>query len=264
MRARPTRVTRAQSHPAFRAVHQFTVLTLRRSQLHQGVLVGLSACGAGFAITGLIDANLGAPSSTGEAASSALVSAAVWTPFALMFVCGVAVRAALALPMEYRANWIFRFSEVDEAARREQMRAVDRIATTYVAGVPVAASIPILWTVLGPTGLVAGVVVALVGVVFVHAVLLDWRRIPFTCSYLPGKRFIGYGVLLGLAAFWLVTLTGAALAHAAIGSVGQALAIAAALSVAATVLRRRRLAAWRNTPLAFEDEFPDQPLQLGL
>jgi hypothetical protein len=31
--------------PAFRAVQWFIILTLRRSQLHQSVLVGLSACG---------------------------------------------------------------------------------------------------------------------------------------------------------------------------------------------------------------------------
>jgi hypothetical protein len=30
------------------------------------------------------------------------------------------------------------------------------------------------------------------------------------------------------------------------------------------MLRRRRLVTWREIPLMFDDELPDQPLQLGL
>jgi hypothetical protein len=44
----------------------------------------------------------------------------------------------------------------------------------------------------------------------------------------------------------------------------QALVIAAALCILACLLRRRRLAIWSKTPLMFEDEFPDEPLQLQL
>ena len=194
---------RARTHatPAFRAVHQFTVLTLRRSQLHQSVLVGLSACGVGIAMSRLIEANITGWLGAGGPPPSSLASAAMWTPFGLMFVCGVAVRAALALPMEHRANWIFRLTE-DDATRREQLRAVDQVVTTYVVGVPVAAAFPILWMAIGPAALIAAAVVALVGLVFVHAVLLDWRRIPFTCSYLPGKRFVAQSFVLGASRSW--------------------------------------------------------------
>jgi hypothetical protein len=38
----------------------------------------------------------------------------------------------------------------------------------------------------------------------------------------------------------------------------------AVLSVGAYLLRRRRLAGWSETPLMFEDEFPDEVLQLRL
>jgi len=180
-----------------------------------------------------------------------------------MFACGLGVRAALALPMEHRANWIFRLTE-KEATRREQLRAVDRTVTTYVVGVPVAAAIPLLWVALGRTGLIAAAVVALVGLVFVHAVLLDWRRIPFTCSYLPGKRFVTHSLVFGFVAYLVFTIAGSGLVRAAIGGTRPALMIAAALSVAAGLLRRRRLAVWSETPLMFEDEFPDELLQLRL
>jgi hypothetical protein len=192
-----------------------------------------------------------------------LISAAIWTPFALMFVCGLGVRAALALPMEHRANWIFRLTE-DKTTRCEQMRAVDRVVAAYVVGVPVLAAAPILWAAIGSTALIGAAIVALIGLVFVHVVLLDWRRIPFTCSYLPGKRLIAHTLVFGFAAFVVFTTSGVLLIRAATVNARQAVVIAAALSLVAWLLRRRRLAVWRETPLMFEDEMPDQPLQLGL
>lgn len=257
-------LSEVEGSPAFRAVHRFTILTLRRSQLHQSVLVGLSACGIGMVMNGLIEANLAGWLGAGGPPPSSLASAAMWTPFGLMFVCGLGVRAALALPMEHRANWIFRMTE-DEATRREQLRAVDQVVTTYVVGVPVAAALPILWIAIGAsTAVIAAAVVALVGFVFVHAVLLDWRRIPFTCSYLPGKRFVAHSLLLGVAAYMLFTLVAVGLVRAATAATRQALVIAAVLALVAFLLRRRRLTVWSATPLMFEDEFPDQPQQLRL
>ena len=249
--------------PAFRAVYRFITATLGRSQLHQGVLFGLSACGVGLAMNRLMGADLAGRLGSGDPPSAALASAAMWTPFALMFVCGLGVRAALALPMEHRANWIFRLTE-DKSTRCEQMRAVDQVVTTYVVGVPVAAAIPLLWVALGPTAVTAAAVVALVGLVFVHAVLLDWRRIPFTCSYLPGKRLVAHSLVFGFVAYLVFTLTGGWLVRTATAGTRQALMIATALSLVAWLLRRRRLVTWSETPLMFEDEFPDEPLQLGL
>jgi hypothetical protein len=214
------------------------------------VLVGLSACGIGLATIFLTS-------------SIRLSTTALIVPFLLMFACGVAVRAALALPIEHRANWIFQVTE-DHATRSDQMRAVDRVVLMYVIGVPVVASVPVLWMALGDDALLAGVVVASIGLVFAHAVLLDWRRIPFTCSYLPGKRFIGHSAIIGFAACLLFTVISSGLVRTALVSVNQGLVITAALLIIGYWLRERRLVAWKKTPLMFEDEFPDQLLQLQL
>ena len=248
---RITRVPlRSRVPPAFRGVFGFTIATLTRSELHQGVLVGLSACGIGLA-TIFLTSSIRLP-----------ISASI-VPFLLMFACGVAVRAALALPIEHRANWVFQVTE-DHAMRREQMRAVDRVVTAYVIGVPVLAATPLLWVALGPDAVLAGLVVASIGLVFVHAVLLDWRRIPFTCSYLPGKRFIGHSALIGFAACLLFTVISTGLVRTALVDVNQGLVITAALLIIGYWLRERRLATWKMTPLMFEDEFPDQMVQLQL
>ncbi len=235
--------------PPFKGAHRFVTATISRSQLHQGVLIGLSACGVGLATIFL--------------SSLRLSTSTLFVPFVLMFACGVAARAALALPIEYRANWIFQVTE-DQATRREQLRAVDRLVTMYVIGVPLAAAVPLLWMTLGDNALLPAAVVASVGLVFVHAVLLDWRRIPFTCSYLPGKRFIGHSALIGFAACLLFTLAAGGFVRTAMIGQTQGIVIVSALLVIGFWLRERRLVAWRRTPLMFEDEFPDQPLQLQL
>jgi hypothetical protein len=246
-RERPLLETR--SAPAGRGVFMFATATLGRSQLHQGVLVGLSACGVGLAIIVLTSARL--------------TTSAMIVPFLLMFACGVAVRAALALPIEHRANWIFQVTE-DRGTRGDEMRAVDRIVAMYVIGVPIAAAAPLWWVTLRGDALLAAAAVAAIGLVFVHGVLLDWHRIPFTCSYLPGKRFIGHSALIGVAACLLFTLIATGLLRTALSGAQAGLVTVASLVVIGYWLRERRLADWRRTPLMFEDEFPDQPVQLQL
>ena len=217
-----------------------------------------------MAMNRLMGADLAGWLGTGGPPPASLANAAMWTPFALMFACGLGVRAALALPMDHRANWIFRLTE-DEATRREQLRAVDRVVTAYVVGRAGRG---------GHSRLVAGVRAdgrdcrrhrrPSSGSCSCTRVLLDWRRIPFTCSYLPGKRFVAHSLLFGLAAFVLFTLLAVELVRAATGAASRALMIAAVLSVAGVLLRRRRLAIWSATPLMFEDELPDPPQQLRL
>jgi len=253
---------RVRLPPPFRAVYQFTAATLRRSQLHQGVLVGISACGAGLVINRLAGVNAGWLLA-GGAAHAALTGAALWMPFVLMCACGVALRAALALPMEYRANWIFRLTEAD-ATRLDQLCGVERLVAIYVVGVPVAISSPLLWLALGSNAAIAVPVVVLIGFVFVHAVLLHWRRIPFTCSYLPGKRFLAHTLVLATIAYSLFTIIAVALVRTAMSDARRAVIIIAALAIVAAVLRRRRRAVWTVTPLMFEDELPEYPLQLQL
>jgi len=240
---------RSRVSPAFEGAYRFTIKTIGRSQLHQGVLIGLSACGIGLATIILTSARI--------------TTSATFVPFVLMFACGVGARAALALPIEYRANWIFQVTE-DRTTRREQLRAVDRFVTLYVIGVPLIAATPLLWMAHGTDALLPAVVVAAVGLVFVHAVLLDWRRIPFTCSYLPGKRFIGHSALIGVAACVLFTVTSGGFVRLAMVDATQGIVVAASLVLVGYWLRERRLLTWTKTPLMFEDEFPDQLLQLQL
>lgn len=131
-------------------------------------------------------------------------------------------------------------------------------------GVPFAAAVPLLWMSYGTRAALPAAVVPAVGFVFVHAVLLDWRRIPFTCSYLPGKRFIGHSALVGVAACVLFTMASGGVPHLATADRKLGLIVVASLFLIGYWLREKRILTWMKTPLMFEDEFPDQPLQLQL
>ena len=241
------RVQRAS--PAYLAVRLFTVATLRRGALQQGVLVGLAACGLGVAARSLLGDEWRA--------------AVPWAPFAFMFACGLGVRSSLVLPMEHRANWIFRVTE-DDATRADQLRAMNDVATVCVVVPTVAASLPLFWMLWGLQAVTAILVLLTVGLVFVHAVLFDWRRIPFTCSYLPGKRFVAQSFFLGIAGYLVFVLAGEWVLRTALSSPAVAIVVVAAGSVVAFVLRRKRLDAWARRPLMFEDEFPDALMALHL
>jgi len=249
---RTTTTSPSFAPPAFRAILGFLTTTFRRSELHQSVLVGLSIFGLGIALNSIIGAS-----------PRSLRAAPYWTPFALMFASGVAVRATLVLPLQYRANWIFKMTE-DPATRRDQFRVVDYLASFCLAVVPAVWSLVVWWIATGQPSPTAAIVVALIGLVSVHVVLVDWRRIPFTCSYLPGKRFIFYSITVAILAFAFFMAIGSAVVTFARSSSVRAVVIMLVLATVAWLLRRQRLGSWGQTPLMFEDEFPDRVLELQL
>jgi hypothetical protein len=260
---RPAEATASGATPAFRAVHRFAVTTLGRSGLHQTVLVGLSGCGVGIAMNGLLGAGMAGWLRTGGPVSSPLAAAIVWAPFAVMLTCGLSTRISLSLPIEHRANWIFRLAE-DHNTRADQLRAVDRLVTTTVVGPAVATAIALFWIPFGAAAGIGTTVVALVGLVCTHVVLLGWNRIPFTSSYVPGKRFVVHTFALACLAWLTFTVGGSLLARTAMSAPGRAVAILGALSLLTYFFSRQRTAHWKHESLTFEDQIPDQPLELQL
>jgi len=258
-----TGATASGSTPAFRAVYRFTTMTIGRSALHQTVLVGLSGCGLGIGISALLGAHIIDWLRTAGPVSSTLSAAAVWAPFAVMMTCGLSARLSLSLPIDQRANWIFRLTE-DQDTRADQLRAVDRLVTTIVVGPAAASAIAVLWIPFGAAAGIGTAVVALVGLVRVHFVLLGWSRIPFTSSYVPGKQFVVHTFVLACLAWLTFTVGGSLLARMAMSAPGPAVAILGGLSLVIYFLGRQRAAHWKRAPLVFEDDFPDQPLELRL
>jgi hypothetical protein len=252
---------RSESRPAFAAIRTFTAATLRRSVLHQGVFVAISAIGAALVANSLLDLDLSPVTMSGRLR---LADVVIWAPFGLSFVAILAVRAALLLPIDLRANWVFRITE-QPGRRGDQLDAAASAVWWLGVFLPAVVLLPVQWWALGPVSFVTMLVAVLCGGVLAEAVLIDWHRIPFTCSYTVGKGFIPQLVLLGFLSFVGFTTVGRALAYgSSIRPPGFAVTLCTLLILAALGLRRHRRKASVDEPLQFEDALPTEanPLRL--
>ena len=110
---------------------------------------------------------------------------AIW----VMCITVVGTRVVFSMPISLRANWIFRVTQVSRAW--EYMAAIRRplfalgVAPVWILSAGILFS---LW----PWQLVVDhlVVLGLLGTNVEYLCLASFRKIPFTCSYLPGKSYL--------------------------------------------------------------------------
>jgi hypothetical protein len=240
--------------PVRHAIARFISLTIRRSVLHQGLIVGALSVAGGFVLNSLLSAN-GWSEAVGTRRKEAVISTLLWAPMTMLFLAIPAIRLALSVPLDLRSNWIFRMTE-DVPGRAEAVAANVRVVIALGVAVPLALIGPAQWWVLGSSALRVVVVEALIGWLLVEWLMADWHRIPFTCSYVPGKGFVPHMFLKGLASFLLFTsVTGLVLGLSRAGP-QAALVLALILGAAAGALSVRRARHARVTSLSFEDELP--------
>jgi hypothetical protein len=243
------------------AIGPFIRATLTRSPLHQGVAVIITACGAALVLNSFVS-NWRA--SEAPNVRTPLVTTVIWASFVLVFMMNVAVRAALVLPTELRANWIFRMTE-DEATRAEELSRVVRTLIFLGVVLPLAILFPLEWAVLGWRAIQCTSIAALCGLVLVELHMSEWRRIPFTCSYEPRRQLVWQAMVMGIAAFVVFTTIGPPLAWY---STSHPIAWLAGMTVLCAVLlylRSQRLWLSRRAALMFEDVLPNEiePLKLS-
>jgi len=255
------RISRRHANRA--AIGSFIRVTLARSPLHQGVFVAVAACGGGVVLNSLLGVK--ALPRLRRTYEDELAAALTWAPFVLMFATTIALRAALVLPIEPRANWVFRMTEHD-TARVDQIEAVVRSMIRLGLVLPLLILLPLQWMMFHDRAIASSAVMLAAGIVLVEIEMSDWRRLPFTCSYMPGKRFVGLTALIGFAAFVVFTSVGSGLAYASRLHPIGALVFLAILGAIVLERRRRRARLTRHTPLLFEDALPTEiePLRLSV
>jgi hypothetical protein len=243
------------------AVGPFIRATLTRSPLHQSVVVTIAACGAALVLNGFLNTS---GARTPLHANESLSAAVVWAPFVLMFVTNIALRAALVLPIELRANWMFRLTE-DEATRAQELSTVVRTLIVLGVVLPLTMLFPIGWAVLGARVLQWTSIAGLCGVILVELHMMEWRQIPFTCSYEPSAQDVGKTVAVGAVAFVLFTMIGPRLVWYSSAHPARWLGVMSMLGVVLLYLRRQRLWFSKQTTLMFEDVLPNEvePLKLS-
>jgi hypothetical protein len=131
--------------------------------------------------------------------------------------------------------------------------------------VPAALAFPVQAGVLGGrTALACLPIAILLGCIFVEIALGHWRRIPFTCTVLFGKRPAAY--TLGFAFLTFNVFVGIGTVCLQVASAGRTswLVVLTILLAVCGALRWVRLQTWGRLPLEFEDYLPDAPNTLGL
>lgn len=252
------RGTRSVRH----AIGRFVSITIRRSVLHQGLVVGALAVAGAFVLNSLLSAD-GWHEPFQRRQREALIWTLLWAQMTMMFLAIPAIRLALSIPVDLRSNWIFRMTE-DVPGRAEVVAANIRVVLALGVALPLALIGPVQWWVLGTPALAAFVVEASMGWLLAEWLMSGWRRIPFTCSYVPGKGFVPHMFVKGFASYLLFSLfTGIVLRLSVARPVAAVIATTiAGLSAWTLSVRRSRIV--RLTGLNFEDELPVDVTLLGL
>ncbi|MGH9609873.1 MAG: hypothetical protein ACRD34_09385 [Bryobacteraceae bacterium] len=245
------------------AVVQFSIRTLCRSRRHRLILAFYA--GIGFAILivswkGPVAQQLAAADPWHQVSLPLLASSFVMLCFWML-----GVRIVFAMPVELSANWIFRITQLH--AMPGYLTA-SRRAMLVLAVAPVWAGFAIVFLWLWPwrAAIEHLSVLGLLGVILAEVCLYGFAKIPFTCSYLPGRSNLHITfcvcMLLGLnIIYWAALSELRALADPA-----QYAWIVAALCAAALCARWRNAAVAKSpyTTLRFEQEQPPVIIGLGL
>jgi hypothetical protein len=245
------------------AIRRFVSITIRRSVLHQGLIVGLLAASGGFVLNGLLSAN-GWNEPLDTRGRSPFMLTLLWAPMTMMCLAIPAIRFALSVPLDLRSNWIFRMTE-DVPGRAEVAAANVRIVLALGVALPLALIGPVQWWVLGLSA--AGMIAleALIGWLVVEWVMADWHRIPFTCSYIPGKGFVPLLFVKGLASYVVFTSVTTVILRISLARPRVVLVVALIAGAVAGALTLHRMRHAPLTPLMFDDELPTDvnPLRLN-
>jgi hypothetical protein len=187
------------------AMAHFSIRTLLRSRQHRVILAFY--LGIGFAITVLVLKTPPPPQQLlgsdpwHHAGVPLLVSNVV-----ILCLAALGVRAVFGLPLELRANWAFRIMPLRGAP---PCLAAARRALLVLAVAPVWCASAALFLTIWPWREAIGhmAVLGLLGFTVAEACLFGFQKIPFTCSYLPGKSRIHLKFLLYLGIFIFITNT---------------------------------------------------------
>jgi len=243
--------------PREQAAFTFIWKSLQRSRGHRLVLLAYLGIALGFLLKGASLSTQGLHASSASARFLVVLG-----PVCAAIFVTVGLRYLFSLPLELRANWIFQMTERE--GRALWMRAVPRfvvccgIAPVFLCTLPLAAA------VLGPVRAVAAGALGFTLALAVFEVLfVPWNKLPFTCSYLPGKRNLLQ--TLGPYAWSLLAL--AVIGQLYLYSAGEPRAFLSVFTFQVAAwwrLRKMRQKAWATRPLTYEEEREPEVISLGL
>jgi hypothetical protein len=163
---------RLSPHPQERAAVAFIGKTIARSAKHRIFLAVYIGIGCALILQAI--------------AASSLRQAWLSVPLVLSFFILSGIRYIFTMPVELPANWLFRLTENQD--RRRTLNASRRILIWFGV-VPLFCALAPFYFVLWPPGVaIAHLLFSVaISILLAEALVLDFWKIPFTCSYPPGK-----------------------------------------------------------------------------
>jgi len=175
------------------AIAHFSIRSLARSRQHCVAFAFYLAFVLGIALSVL----------RGEVAAAAptpLSMDFLIPTFLMMFFAVAGLRNVFSLPISLKANWVLRTTQLRPS---QNYVAATRRTIQFLAAVPVLLLSTALGLRLRPVSQVAAhlAVLAVLGAILVELCLIRFYKVPFTCSYLPGKTnvqlaFWGFVIVL--------------------------------------------------------------------
>ena len=246
------------------AIVHFSIRSLFRSRQHRMIFAFYLGVGLAFSLLFLnAPLDLSGPTAGDEwhQASVPLLASTI----VLMGFWVVGVRVVFSLPLDLRANWIFRVMPFAAGRQclRGRRRALYALSVAPAWAISAAILIPLWPWRAAATHLAA---LAFLGIFLAEFSFDGAQKIPFACSYLPGRSHINVTFLLWIYMVFSGVVACAVGERNALQSSAATAAILAGLGIAAlfAVLRNNWLARPSQAEIRFEEVPPDQVLSLGL
>lgn len=189
------------------ALVQFSLRTLWRSRLHRIILAFYLGVGFALAIA-LVKAPQAQPLADAPAADrwSQVTVPMLAASITMMGFAVIGIRVAFSIPLDLRGNWVFR---VTGARRVPECLAASRHALLLLSAAPVWAVAAVLAFRLWPWRAAAGhmAILAALGLIVAELSLHGFHKIPFTCSYLPGKSQAHLAILGTVYLVWFIVMS---------------------------------------------------------
>lgn len=240
------------------AITSFVMRTLFRSRQHRMILSFFSGIGLAIVVGYVTFFDGSGPAKTGVSIAFLIASILI-----LVFVI-LGIRVVAAIPISLSANWMIRVTQVRPSS--EYQRAV-RFSWIALGVAPIWVLVAGLLLTTSPWRPVLGhlVVLVLLGMLLVELCLLTFPKVPFTCSYLPGKANIHIAFWVGIVLLFQFVSTGARFERRMLNHPFSYALMILLLAITLAVLRRRAKARTsEGEELLFEEEYPPDLVSLNL
>ncbi|HLJ47415.1 MAG TPA: hypothetical protein VKU01_15470 [Bryobacteraceae bacterium] len=241
------------------AVVWFSTRTLLRSRQHRVMLAFYSGVGFAFAFFLMHAGHLREQVVNGRISIELMVSSLV-----MMCTWVVGMRVVFSMPLTLRANWVFQTTAVRSPS--EYLKAIRR--PLFVLGVTpvwILSAGLFLWLFPWRPAAQHLVVLLLWGLIVAYLSLHEFQKIPFTCSYLPGKSYF-HMTFLAAVGLLVLMVRGVLIEYRALQNPASFAVMTAVLAAVALIARWRAVsyAASEAATVEYEDRPTPAILPLGL